>query len=32
METIAMLDTKESVFFSHRDPEFVRLGNVKIDV
>lgn len=33
METIATLDTKESVFFSHRDPEFVRwLGNVKFDV
>lgn len=33
METIAKLDTKDSVFFSHRDPEFVRwLGNVKFDV
>ncbi|NYE07507.1 diketogulonate reductase-like aldo/keto reductase [Bacillus niacini] len=33
LETIATLDTKESVFFSHRDPEFVRwLGNVKFDV
>nr|WP_263323152.1 aldo/keto reductase [Neobacillus sp. Marseille-Q6967] len=33
METIANLDTKESVFFSHRDPGFVRwLGNVKFDV
>jgi diketogulonate reductase-like aldo/keto reductase len=33
METIATLDTKDSVFFSHRDPEFVRwLGNVKFDV
>jgi len=33
METIATLDTKESVFFSHRDPEFVKwLGNVKFDI
>ncbi|KKI91935.1 2,5-diketo-D-gluconic acid reductase [Bacillus sp. SA1-12] len=33
METIATLDTKDSVFFSHRDPEFVRwLGNVKFEV
>jgi len=30
MEKIATLDTKTSVFFSHRDPESVRwLGNVK---
>jgi 2,5-diketo-D-gluconate reductase A len=33
MDKIATLDTKDSVFFSHRDPEFVRwLGNVKYDV
>jgi 2,5-diketo-D-gluconate reductase A len=33
MEKIATLDTKDSVFFSHRDPEFVRwLGNVKFDI
>ncbi|SHT66593.1 aldo/keto reductase, diketogulonate reductase [Mycobacteroides abscessus subsp. abscessus] len=33
METIAALDTKESVLFSHRDPEFVKwLGNVKFEV
>ncbi|MEB2493250.1 aldo/keto reductase [Peribacillus frigoritolerans] len=32
-ETISTLDTKESVFFSHRDPEFVKwLGNVKFDI
>ena len=30
MKPIAALDTKNSVFFSHRDPEFVKwLGNVK---
>jgi len=33
MERIAALDTKDSVFFSHRDPEFVKwLGNVKFDI
>ncbi|MDQ0227280.1 aldo/keto reductase [Metabacillus niabensis] len=33
MERIAALDTKNSVFFSHRDPEFVKwLGNVKFDI
>jgi 2,5-diketo-D-gluconate reductase A len=33
MEKIATLDTKDSVFFSHRDPSFVRwIGNVKYDV
>lgn len=33
MEKIATLDTKDSVFFSHRDPEFVKmLGNVKYDI
>lgn len=33
MEKIAKLDTKESVFFSHRDPAMVKwLGNVKYDV
>ncbi|MCM3790182.1 aldo/keto reductase [Domibacillus indicus] len=33
IETIATLDTKESVFFSHRDPEFVKwIGNVKFDI
>ncbi|MCT9852215.1 aldo/keto reductase [Priestia megaterium] len=33
METITTLDTKESVFFSHRDPDFVKwLGNVKYNI
>lgn len=33
MDRIVALDTKESVFFSHRDPEFVKwLGNVKYDI
>ncbi|QGQ45762.1 aldo/keto reductase [Metabacillus sediminilitoris] len=33
MDRIAALDTQDSVFFSHRDPEFVKwLGNVKFDV
>ncbi|MFP3888139.1 aldo/keto reductase [Priestia filamentosa] len=33
METITTLDTKESVFFSHREPDFVKwLGNVKFDI
>jgi diketogulonate reductase-like aldo/keto reductase len=33
METIATLDTKESLFFSHRDPEMVKfLGNLKLDI
>jgi 2,5-diketo-D-gluconate reductase A len=33
METIATLDTKKSLFFSHNDPEMVkRLGNVKLDI
>lgn len=33
MEKIATLDTKDSVFFSHRNPEFVRwLGNVKFNI
>jgi 2,5-diketo-D-gluconate reductase A len=33
METIASLDTKKSLFFSHNDPEMVkRLGNVKFDI
>ena len=33
LEKIAMLDTKESLFFSHRDPEMVKLlGNVKYDI
>ncbi len=33
MDQIAALDTKDSVFFSHRDPEFARwLGNVKYDI
>ncbi|MDF2857862.1 MAG: 2,5-diketo-D-gluconic acid reductase [Neobacillus sp.] len=32
METIAMLDTKESLFFSHRDPEMVKgLSNFKFE-
>lgn len=33
MGKIAALDTKESCFFSHRDPEIVKgLGNLKIDI
>ncbi|MEJ9227817.1 aldo/keto reductase [Priestia aryabhattai] len=33
IETITTLDTKESVFFSHRDPDFVKwLGNVKFNI
>ncbi|MFP7733299.1 aldo/keto reductase [Priestia aryabhattai] len=33
METITTLDTKESVFFSHRAPDFVKwLGNVKFNI
>ncbi|MES5261671.1 aldo/keto reductase [Priestia megaterium] len=33
METITALDTKESVFFSHREPDFVKwLGNVKFNI
>ncbi len=33
MKRIAALDTKNSVFFSHRDPEFVKwIGNVKFDI
>jgi len=33
MDTITTLDTKESVFFSHRDPDFVKwLGNVKYNI
>lgn len=33
MEQIATLDTKESLFFSHRDPKMVQwLGNVKYDI
>ncbi|USL39553.1 aldo/keto reductase [Priestia megaterium] len=33
IDMIATLDTKESVFFSHRDAEFVKwLGNVKFDI
>ncbi|MCD7035700.1 aldo/keto reductase [Metabacillus sp. GX 13764] len=33
LEQIAALDTKESVFFSHRDPEFVKgLGSVRFDI
>lgn len=33
METIATLDTKESLFFSHRDPEIVKwLGTRKLDI
>ena len=33
MEKIATLDTKASILFSHRDPEFVRwLDNVKYDL
>ncbi|MED4071008.1 aldo/keto reductase [Priestia endophytica] len=33
MEKIAKLDTKESLFFSHRDPEMVKwLGTRKLDI
>lgn len=33
MEKIAKLDTKESLFFSHRDPEIVKwLSNRKLDI
>lgn len=33
MERIAALDTKDSLFFSHRDPGFVRwIGNVKFEI
>ncbi|RDW20888.1 aldo/keto reductase [Oceanobacillus chungangensis] len=33
MEKIATLDTKESLFFSHRDPEMVnRIGTRKLDI
>ncbi len=33
METITTLDTKESVFFSHRAPDFVKwLGNVEFNI
>uniref|UniRef100_UPI00063F3EF7 aldo/keto reductase n=1 Tax=Aneurinibacillus tyrosinisolvens TaxID=1443435 RepID=UPI00063F3EF7 len=33
METMATLDTKKSLFFSHNDPEMAkRLGNVKFDI
>ena len=33
MESIAKLDTKESLFFSHRDPEMVKwLGTRKLDL
>ncbi|MEK4058210.1 MULTISPECIES: aldo/keto reductase [Paenibacillus] len=33
MESIASLDTKKSVFFSHNDPEIVKgLANVKLDI
>ncbi|CAH0324142.1 Glyoxal reductase [Peribacillus simplex] len=33
MERIATLDTKESLFFSHRDPEIVKwIGTRKLDI
>lgn len=33
MDKITELDTKDSVFFSHRDPEFVKwIGNVKFNI
>ncbi|MCK8486682.1 aldo/keto reductase [Paenibacillus sp. MBLB2552] len=33
MESIAMLDTKESLFFSHRDPAMVKwIGERKLDI
>jgi 2,5-diketo-D-gluconate reductase A len=33
MEKIASLDTKQSCFFSHRDPKMVKmLSTVKLDI
>ncbi|MBP3962879.1 aldo/keto reductase [Paenibacillus sp. DLE-14] len=33
MESIAALDTKQNLFFSHRDPEMVKcLGTRKLDI
>ena len=33
MDQIAKLDTKESLFFSHRDPEMVKwIGTRKLDI
>jgi 2,5-diketo-D-gluconate reductase A len=33
MDQIATLDTKESLFFSHRDPEMVKwIGTRKLDI
>ena len=33
MDKIALLDTKQSLFFSHRDPEMVkRMGTRKLDI
>jgi 2,5-diketo-D-gluconate reductase A len=33
MESIATLDTKQSLFFSHRDPEMVKwLGTRKLEI
>jgi 2,5-diketo-D-gluconate reductase A len=33
METIATLDTKKSLFFSHNDPEIVKwIGTRKLDI
>ncbi len=33
MESISTLDTKESLFFSHRDPEMVKwMGTHKLDI
>jgi 2,5-diketo-D-gluconate reductase A len=33
MDAIVSLDTKESSFFNHREPEIVKwLGNMKLDI
>ncbi|MFB8374598.1 hypothetical protein [Paenibacillus taichungensis] len=33
MSSIATMDTKESLFFSHRDPEMVKMiGSRKLDI
>lgn len=33
MESIAALDTKQSLFFSHRDPDMVKwIGTRKLDI
>jgi diketogulonate reductase-like aldo/keto reductase len=33
MDSVTVLDTKQSLFFSHRDPEMVKsLSNRKLDI